>query len=386
MNKSSKLWTKDYIFLLIGSLFLYIGFMVFMPTLPARIIELGGSQVSASLSVGLFSVVALFTRAVSGSWNDRVGSKILILIGIVILIVSTFSFYFSSVVILILMIRLLQGAGWGISTTSIATGVSSLVPPNRIGEGIGFYGLTTALGMSIAPILAIIIINQFDFNFLITFALLFLCANLILLSQIHLKKNSSVTKTKSSLIEKSALLPAFLCLLLAIPLGGIQTFMMVYGNEIHVSNTWIYFLGQAITILISRFFAGRLYDVKGHRFVIIPGVLAMIAGLIVLSMAWNAFTLFVAALIFGLGYGMTQPALQALAVERAAPEKIGAANGTFLSGMDLGMAIGSFGLSIVATFSNYSIMYLSSIVALLVLGIVYWFTAGISSGTKKGES
>ncbi|WP_039880802.1 MFS transporter [Listeria fleischmannii] len=378
MLNHNKLWTKEYIFLLIESFFLYIGFMVFMPTLPARIIELGGSQVSASLSVGLFSIVALFTRAISGSWNDRIGSKILILVGLLILIISTFSFYFSSIVFVLLVIRLLQGAGWGISTTSIATGVSTLVPPAKMGEGIGFYGLTTALGMSIAPILAILIINMFNFHFLITFALVFLCANLILLSQIKLKKKKPLHHTTPALLEKSAVLPAFLCLLMAIPLGGIQTFMMVYGNEIHVSHTWIYFLGQALTILISRFFAGRLYDVKGHRFVIIPGILSMALGLIVLSMAWNAPSLFVAALIFGLGYGMTQPALQALAVERAAPDKIGAANGTFLSGMDLGMAIGSFGLSLIATYSNYSFMYLSSITALIVLALTYWFTIGKS--------
>ncbi|EUJ52483.1 major facilitator family transporter [Listeria fleischmannii FSL S10-1203] len=205
----NKLWTKEYIFLLIESFFLYIGFMVFMPTLPAHIIELGGSQVSASLSVGLFSIIALFTRAISGSWNDRIGSKILILVGLLILIISTFSFYFSSIILLLLVIRLLQGAGWGISTTSIATGVSTLVPPAKMGEGIGFYGLTTALGMSIAPILAILIINMFNFHFLITFALVFLCANLILLSQIKLKKKKPLHHTTPALLEKSAVLPAF---------------------------------------------------------------------------------------------------------------------------------------------------------------------------------
>ncbi|EUJ26175.1 major facilitator family transporter [Listeria floridensis FSL S10-1187] len=108
------------------------------------------------------------------------------------------------------------------------------------------------------------------------------------------------------------MLPAFLCLLMAIPLGGIQTFMMVYGTEIHVDNTWIYFLGQAITILISRLFAGRLYDTKGHFVVIVPGVLAMAIGMLLLSFATGAVTLFCAALFFGLGYGMTQPAFKRL--------------------------------------------------------------------------
>ncbi|WP_167628657.1 MFS transporter [Listeria valentina] len=373
MESKTKLWTKDYVFLLIGSIFLYVGFMVFMPTLPTQIIKLGGSQVEASLAVGVFSVVALLMRSISGSWNDRFGSKVLILIGFLILIATTASFYVSTVVLALLAVRFVQGAGWGISTTSIATGVSAIVPPNRTGEGIGFYGLTTALGMSLAPVVAILIMNYFSFNTLITFALVILVATFLLLSQVRIKQEKVKKSGKMKLFEKTALLPAFLCLLMAIPLGGIQTFMMVYGTEIHVENTWIYFLGQAITILLSRLFAGRLYDTKGHFVVVVPGVCAMILGILLLSFATGAWMLFLAALAFGLGYGMTQPALQALTVDRAAPENKGAANGTFLSGMDIGMAIGSFGLSIVATYSNYAIMYRSAILALLVFLVIYFF-------------
>ncbi|EUJ26176.1 Major facilitator family transporter [Listeria floridensis FSL S10-1187] len=193
MEERTKLWTKDYVFLLIGSIFLYVGFMVFMPTLPTRIIELGGSQVEASLAVGMFSVVALLMRSVSGSWNDRFGSKILILIGFLILIVTTASFYVSTAVIALLAVRFVQGAGWGISTTSIATGVSAIVPPNKTGEGIGFYGLTTALGMSLAPVIAILIMNHFSFNTLITFALVILAATFLLMLKVRIKQKKSKT-------------------------------------------------------------------------------------------------------------------------------------------------------------------------------------------------
>lgn len=81
MENKTRLWTKDYVFLLLGSVLLYIGFMVFMPTLPARIIELGGTQMEASLAVGLFSIVALLLRAIAGSWNDKFGPKVLIIVG-----------------------------------------------------------------------------------------------------------------------------------------------------------------------------------------------------------------------------------------------------------------------------------------------------------------
>ncbi|EAG7663376.1 MFS transporter [Listeria monocytogenes] len=376
MENKTRLWTKDYVFLLLGSVLLYIGFMVFMPTLPARIIELGGTQMEASLAVGLFSIVALLMRAIAGSWNDKFGPKVLIIVGFLILILTTVNFYWSTAVAALLILRLFHGAGWGIGTTSIATGVSKLVPPSRTGEGIGFYGLTTALGMSLAPIIAILIMNYFSFDVLVTFSLVLMVFILILMTQVKIPKSEKIVHQKMKLFEKTALLPAGLCLLMAIPLGGIQTFMMVYGTELVISTTWIYFIGQAIMVLVSRLFAGRLYDTKGHRFVIIPGALSMIIGILILSFATGAISLFIASLFFGLGYGMSQPALQALAVDRAAPHNKGTANGTFLSGMDIGMAVGSFGLSIVATYYNYAIMYRTAIIALVVFFAVYWFTLG----------
>ncbi|WP_260485116.1 MFS transporter [Listeria booriae] len=367
----AKLWTKDYVILLIASLFLYIGFQIFMPTLPAQIIKLGGTETQASLAVGLFSLVALFMRVIAGGLNDRFGAKIMILVGFFVLIAVTVNFYWSTVVSALLVLRLFHGVGWGITTTSIATGVSTLVPPNRTGEGIGFYGLTTALGMSLAPIIAIILMNQFSFNFLIGFSIVLMVLVFLLVTRLKMPKEARVVKHKMQLFDKGALLPALLCMLMAFPLGGIQTFMMIYGLELHVKMVWIFFVGQAIMVLVSRVFAGRLYDLKGHRVVIIPGILLMGIGLWWLSMAMGAWSLFGSSLFFGLGYGMVQPSLQALAVDRAAPDKKGIANGTFLSGMDVGMALGSFGLSFIAAHYNYVLMYRWSILTLVVFLVIY---------------
>lgn len=340
----AKLWTKDYVILLISSLFLYIGFQIFMPTLPAQIIKLGGTETQASLAVGLFSLVALFMRVIAGGLNDRFGAKIMILVGFFVLIAVTVNFYWSTVVSALLVLRLFHGVGWGI---------------------------TTALGMSLAPIIAIILMNQFSFHFLIGFSIMLMVLVFLLVTRLKMPKQEIVVKHKMQLFDKGALLPALLCMLMAFPLGGIQTFMMIYGLELHVRMVWIFFVGQAIMVLVSRVFAGRLYDLKGHRVVILPGIVLMGLGLWWLSLATGAWSLFGSSLFFGLGYGMVQPSLQALAVDRAAPDKKGIANGTFLSGMDVGMALGSFGLSFIAAHYNYAMMYRWSIVTLVIFLVVY---------------
>ncbi|MCB2798455.1 MFS transporter, partial [Listeria monocytogenes] len=76
--------------------------------------------------------------------------------------------------------------------------------------------------------------------------------------QVKIPKSEKIVHQKMKLFEKTALLQAGLCLLMAIPLGGIQTFMMVYGTALGISPPWIYFIGQALMVRVSRLFAGRL--------------------------------------------------------------------------------------------------------------------------------
>ena len=48
------------------------------------------------------------------------------------------------------------------------------------------------------------------------------------------------------------------------------------------------------------------------------------------------------------------------------------ANYLFFNSMDLGMAIGSFGLGIVADTSGYRNVYLAGVVLIVIAGLLYW--------------
>src|SRR5699024_2363477 len=97
-----------------------------------------------------------------------------------------------------------------------------------------------------------------------------------------------------------------------------------------------YFLIYALFLLISRTFAGRIYDQKGHKFVFPPGAFLIFIAMILLAWLPNTTTMLIAASIYGLGFGSVQPALQAWAVDQAASDRKGMANATFFSFFDLG--------------------------------------------------
>lgn len=378
-NSKQKLWTKNYVLLLLGNLLLYQGILMLIPSFPVYMKQIGGNDLQASLPFAVFSISALIVRALSGNAADTLGRRPLLLAGLLILILFNSSYFFVSTIGVILVLRFCQGIGWGMASTTFATIMSDIVPANRRGEGTGYFALSIILATSLATIAGIEIMKHYDFTTLLLVStslavigmLLTLGISIAPIKQLAKASHKNKSLTWSDLFEKSALLPSVLCFLHSITLGGIMSFLMLYGAEIGVENTWIYFAGHVAMILISRPFAGKLFDQKGHTVVIIPGVILMITGLTLLSYATSESSLLIASLFYGLGYGAAHPSLQAWAINRSPANRKGAANGTFLSSLDLGYAVGAVVLGLIATHTNYAVMYRVSVLFLIAFAGIY---------------
>ena len=88
------------------------------------------------------------------------------------------------------------------------------------------------------------------------------------------------------------------------------------------------------------------------------------AGLLTLAAAHSIPVLLAAGGLYGMGFGTTQPSLQAIVIHRVVPARRGAAMATFLIAYDLGLAIGS----VVAGF----------LAGILTLGGVFGFSAALA--------
>ena len=120
--------------LLSVNLLLCFGFYMLPATMPAYVKQIGGTNFEASLVIGMFSIMSLVSRVISGTVVDAVGEKKITLTGIVIIVATTLSFIWMPVDG-ILLLRSLQGVGWGLSSAAIATAVYKVVPETRRGEG-----------------------------------------------------------------------------------------------------------------------------------------------------------------------------------------------------------------------------------------------------------
>ncbi|KAB2333435.1 MFS transporter [Bacillus mesophilum] len=373
-GKPEKIWTKDFVFICLANFFVFLGFQMTLPTLPLFVEELGGNDQLIGIVVGIFTFSALLLRPYAGHALETKGRRYVYLIGLAIFVLSVGSFGFAASLTLLLAIRIIQGIGWGFSTTASGTIATDIIPAKRRGEGMGYYGLSGNIALAFGPTLGLAFVGVLSFQQLFLICGALGLTALLLAVNINYKKveEQPVTeKRKWDVYEKSALQPSLLLFFITVTFGGIASFLPIYAAQSKVTGIEWYFLLYAVALLISRTFAGRLYDQKGHRAVFIPGALLIIAAMILLAWLPNSFILYAAAVLYGLGFGTVQPALQAWSVKEAPANRRGMANATFFSFFDLGVGIGAITFGQVAHWLGYSSIYVVSAISVFISLLLY---------------
>ncbi|WP_160725718.1 MFS transporter [Bacillus sp. USDA818B3_A] len=373
--QKEKIFTKDFVLICLANFFIFLGFQMTLPTIPLFVEELGGNDQLIGFVVGIFTFSALLLRPYAGNALETKGRGFVYLLGLAIFALSVGSFGFLTSIGLLFLMRVVQGVGWGFSTTASGTIASDLIPVTRRGEGMGYYGLSGNLALAFGPSLGLILTGVISFSsFFLICAGLGLVA-LILSSRITYKKVEQKPvkeKGKLDLYEKGALKPSILMFFITVTFGGIAAFLPLFAADKHISGIQIYFLLYALALMITRTFAGQLYDRKGHQAVFIPGTLLILAAMILLAWLPNSLVLYVAAISYGLGFGMVQPALQAWSIEKVQVNRRGMATATFYSFFDLGVGIGAMAFGQISHLFGYSSIYRTSAVSIVISMLLYY--------------
>lgn len=386
-----KLWTKDFVLLTVCNLLLFITIQMQTPTFPAYVKQTyQADDFVVSLVISLFCLAAVVARVFTGEALKTKSSKTLAIIALVLVGLASAGYYFAGGLVFFLLMRMVVGVGFGMGSTTFPTIVSNVIPNRRIGEGMGYFGLSTSLAMALGPMIGLTILNQFGFgSMLVTVVLLIaLIFPLMQIIRAYGKQpqpatNAVAAKGLGRFFDRKLLLPAALNFCLSITYGGVLSFLALYGKEAHIENVGSFFLCNAIAMVLIRPFSGKLFDRKGHMAVLPPGALFVGVSLLILSLANTEPILLVSAFFYGLGYGSIQPSIQAWMVKQVTPEQRGMANGVFFNSIDLGIAVGSMLLGVLATHSNYSVMYRWSALAMLLFLVIYFLSQTAFGKGKK---
>ena len=149
----------------------------------------------------------------------------------------------------------------GLTSVSGNTITIDVIPSKRRGEGMGFYGLTINLAMSLAPLVAVGLYDRHGFFWIIGVALVIALVGIGSVGLIRYPKREKVPRPAFSLdrfILVKALPAALAYLLVAIPYGMLLSFVVLYGKEIEVPDPGYFFIFMAIGVGTARLISGRL--------------------------------------------------------------------------------------------------------------------------------
>ncbi|MDM5339855.1 MFS transporter [Fictibacillus enclensis] len=361
-----KLWSKEFILITLCNLLLFLNLQMLLPSFPVYTKDaFNASDFTVSLVTSLFALSAIATRFFAAGILRKGKVSIILYTGAAIAVLATAGYYWCGSIALLLVMRVLFGIGFGLASTTLPTMAAHVIPPHRMGEGIGYFGLSTSLAMSIGPIIGLSLLGCFGFGTLTSAGTLVLILIFPLafanrsvdLSQAGSAASTSSSKKNTGAALKKIALPGLLNLLLSVTYGGLLSFLALYGKEAHLSHIGSFFLFNALAIFLVRPFSGRIFDSKGHFGIMIAGAVFTMGGLVTLSLATSTLYIILAALLYGLGYGMIQPSIQAWMIKEVPVEQRGLANSMFFNSLDFGVAAGSMLLGVMAMHADYSGMY-----------------------------
>jgi MFS family permease len=380
INKET-LWNRNYISILIANCFISISFFILNPTFPVYIKSIINDLSMVGLLSSLFMISAMMIRPFSGFLTDIYNKRILFAGGLFLLCISIGGYIVFKSIPGIIIARLLHGIGMGLATTAFGALASQNIPPSRMGEGMGYYGLGMVFGMSIGPSIGLQLMNTFNVQVAFGVAGGFSILGVVILFSIYRKKNNiNLNMPRPGLprsirtlfnIEKSAIVPASLIFFIGIIVSAITTYLALYSFDRGIANIGFFFTVQSVAVLLSRLINGRVADRQGYAIVIIPSIICLAGAMLLLFFAKTALFFMITAFLYGLGYGSLTSACQALSVLKANPERRGLAISTYYLGMDAGNGVGMILTGIFAKSFGYAAMYLFCIIPLFIGLIIF---------------
>ncbi|MYL34589.1 MFS transporter [Pontibacillus yanchengensis] len=383
-QQPEKLWNRSFILLILANWFTFMSFQMLIPTLPPYMEDIGGSKTQVGLVTTLFSIGAILSRPFIGHILQSQARKVLVLVGSISLLIITSLYSVTAIIVVFLLFRFIHGLAWGWSTTTNGTAAVDLVPKKKIGEGMGYFGLSVTIGMIIAPSLGIFLFQNYNFNILIIASVslgiialtLFSLTTFITPEEVH-KKTFDMKSFSffGSLIEKPSWYPALVSFFNTFGYGAIVTFIVIYGEEKNIDHIYLFYLFNATFATIARPITGRFFDRRGPWLVIMTCSLFAFAGMWTIAIAESFIYLIIAGILFGIGFGSMMPAFQAWIISKTTQERSGIANGMYYSSIDLGIGLSALLLGVISNqlgLETASLFKISSVSFLLVLLLTYF--------------
>lgn len=301
------------------------GVYVVRPIISYKAVELGADVAMVGIIGATFALAPLIFAIRIGGIVDKGKSGLAMLVGSIIMVVTTFGLLFIDSIPLLMVAMPLLGIGHLLCMVGGQTMIANRSKSSLYEKNFGLFTFYASLGHAFGPLIGGWLADtgevRVDANASFTFALVMFVLAIISVLKLSTKKENQPVpeKTDSKVTAREVLaVPTFKS---AIFVAGATTavvdvvliFLPLFGRELGISVTDIGIL-LAIRSFASmgvRVILGQITNVLGMKRIIVCGSLVTMISMVALGLATNFWLIAAIMLVSGFAMGIGQPATMA---------------------------------------------------------------------------
>ncbi len=376
-------------------------FYLLLSAVPLYARSAGASTGLAGLTTTALTLSSVAAYPVTPRLMARYGSRAVLAGGLLALGLPALALAVTANIGLILAACVVRGAGFAVLCVAGGALTVSLIPAHRRGEGLALVGLVSGVPSVAALPLGVWLAGHLGYR--PVFAAGGLAALAGLASLPWLPGAGPATRTTkadgmlAALRNPALVRPAALFSATTMAVGIIVTFLPLAVTRADANAAALALLVQPAAAIAGRWLAGRRGDRpssrpsdghgtrRGSATLLVPGVLAAAAGVLVLSLTTVPAAVIAGAAVFGLGFGVTQNVTQTVMYDRVPESAYGASSALWNLAYDGGMGLGAAGFGVLALHTGYPIAFVlvAGVLAAAVLPAVLAAVAGARAPTVR---
>jgi MFS family permease len=383
--ENENIWTRPFINIFIVNFVMSMGQFMMNTLIPKYAYSLGSVATVVGMVTSVFAITALGLRPFTGPAIDYFKKTNLLKIAIGLITIAFVFYSFSTNITMLVIARLIHGIGVGFTAPLTLAMASNTLPYNKIASGLGMFSLGGAVATAIGPTLGLKLSSIIGYNKTFLICAGFMALGLLLSFFLKGEEPDRTARFNISLKQiftPEAFIPTIVIFFQVLAFSSINSFIAIYGDLCDVEEVGLFFTANAISMIFIRPFSGKIADKLGMDKTILPGLIIFIAALLCISFSRSLPMFIISGIIAAVGFGSSEPVLQALNLQLVPKERRGAASNTNFIGIDVGFLLGptiagsiitalnkSTGSELTAMSTMYRIMIIPAAIAVVIFFI-----------------
>jgi len=355
-----------------------LGSGIVVPLLPLYAESLGASGFWLGVIFAGFPISRTLATPFFGRLSDRRGRKLFISIGLFSYGIIAFGFIWADTIVLLVLVRLLQGVAGALILPIAQAYVGDTAPPGEEGKWMGYSNAAFFSGFGFGPLMGGVMAEHLgmDTAFLAMGSLSILAFIITIGFLPEISPKRSVTPYPSLMeMSRSGIMSGLFTFRLFLTMGRTTffTFLPIFATArlgLRISTIGILLTVFSLLMSFLGIPSGRIADRLSRRFLIVFGCLVSAVFLVGVPMA-NSFGLLLALVVLGsLGTAIAVPAGSALAVEEGRKYGMGSSIAFYSMATSIGMVIGPIAGGAITDLAGIdSVFYFGAVMALSGAGL-----------------